>query len=322
MPESPKLATTICGLKLENPFLVASGILGGRASTIRRLQELDAGGVVTKTITAEERLGYQGPTVVEVGEDILLNAMGLPNPGVVRFKQELEELELNIPLIASVSAKDPEGFAFMAGELAEHSDAIEINVSCPHPEPKGERKLLIGQDEKLLLQVVSEVKKVVARKPVLVKLSPMVVDMRGVVRACLQGGAEGVSLINTVPALDINLDFERPVLGNLIGGQSGRSVLCIAQRKVAEAMAEILAWEKRTGTRAALIGCGGISSGYDAAKFLLIGADAVQLGTILKRDLNAVERMKNELGKFMSARDYQGLKDFQGKAFEQLKTIF
>jgi len=317
----PELETTLCGLELKNPFLVASGILGGRAATIRRLQELGAGGVVTKTITAEERLGYLGPTVVEVDDDILLNAMGLPNPGARKFRKELEGLELEIPLIISVAGKTPDEFVQTACGLAGHADAMELNVSCPHPEPRGKRKILISQDGEMVHEVVRTVKSEVSEKPILVKLSPMVADMRGIVRSCLKAGADGVSLINTVPALDIDLGFERPVLGNFIGGQSGRSVLCIAQRKVAEAKAEIALWEKKTGVGAALVGCGGISSGLDAAKFILIGADAVQVGTVLKNDMNAMERMNYELEQFMATKGYRHLGDFCGKAFSCLESI-
>jgi len=317
----PELKATLCGLELKNPFIAASGILGGKASTIRRLEKLGAGAVVTKTITAEERLGYQGPTVVELDDTILLNAMGLPNPGARKFKKELEGLQLTIPLIISVAGKTPGDFAATAKQLAAHADALELNVSCPHPEPRGKRKILIGQDEEMVKDVVAMVTNEFPEKPVHVKLSPMVADMRGIVRACLEAGADGVSLINTVPALDIDLSFERPVLGNFIGGQSGRSVLCIAERKVAEAQAEISEWHKRTGRNVALIGCGGISSGLDAAKFLLIGADVVQVGTVLKNGMNAIRRMKNELKLFMAAKGYQRVDDFRGKAFRYLETI-
>ena len=317
----PELKATLCGLELKNPFIAASGILGGKASTIRRLEKLGTGAVVTKTITTEERLGYQGPTVVELDDTILLNAMGLPNPGAGKFKKELEELKLTIPLIISVAGKTAEDFAATAKQLTDHADALELNVSCPHPEPRGKRKILIGQDERMVKDVVAVVKNEFPEKPVLVKLSPMVADMREIVRACLEAGADGVSLINTVPALDIDLSFERPVLGNFIGGQSGRSVLCIAQRKVAEAQAEITEWHKKTGRNVALIGCGGISSGLDAAKFLLIGADVVQVGTVLKNEMNAIERMKNELKLFMATKGYQRVDDFRGKAFRYLETI-
>ncbi len=325
----PSLETSICGVKLKNPFLVASGILGGRAGTIKRLQELGAGGVVTKTITAEERLGYPGPTVVEVSNGVLLNAMGLPNPGVAAFKKELEGLDLDIPLIISISGNGEEGFVDLARELAPYADLLELNISCPHPQPKGELKTLLGQDPEKAGDVVAAVKAAVPNPSVLVKLTPMVTSVRAVVHSCLKAGADGIALINTVPALDINLDFERPVLGNLIGGQSGPSVLPIAQRKVAEAKAELLAWEKKKKEKGnlensvpwGLLGCGGISSGYDAAKFMLLGADAVQVGTVLKNDLEALPRMAAQLREFMKLKGYSSLEDFRGKAMPWLKGV-
>ena len=315
------LSCSFCDLELDNPFVAASGILGGRAGTIRRLQELGAGAVVTKTITAEERLGYPGPTVVEAGEGILLNAMGLPNPGMERFSEELAGLELKIPLVVSLSGKTPEDFVTIARKLAPLAHTLELNISCPHPEPKGKRKILISQDEEASAEVVSAVRKALPYTRLMAKLSPMAVDIKTIVTACLDAGADGVVLINTVPALDINLDFQRPVLGNLIGGQSGPSVLCIAQRKVAEAKAAIENWKASTDRKAALVGCGGIFSGYDAAKFILIGADAIQVGTALKRELGALERMKRELRQFMITKGYQSLDDFRGKAFEHLRNI-
>ncbi|HID71349.1 MAG TPA: hypothetical protein EYP29_01210, partial [Thermoplasmata archaeon] len=186
---------------------------------------------------------------------------------------------------------------------------------------KGKKKILIAQDKEMTYQVVKKVKEEIQEIPIFVKLSPSVTDIKEIVHASLLAGADGITLINTVPALDIDLNFERPVLGNLIGGQSGHSILCIAQRKVAEAKSELLQWEREKGRKVHLIGCGGISTGYDAVKFHLIGVDAVQIGTVLKNDLDVIERMKKEMEQFMSLKGYNSIQDFQGKAFKYLENV-
>jgi len=221
------LATEIAGLKLANPTMLASGILGYTGLSLKSVIEAGAGAVVTKSLGLEPRTGYPNPTVVQV-DCGLLNAMGLPNPGISHFKEEMKELKnTGAPTIVSIYGYSSEEFAKVAETAAKMgADALELNVSCPHVKKAGAE---IGCDPQLLTDVVKEVKKKVD-KPVIVKLTPNVANIGEIAEAAEKAGADAITAINTVRAMSIDVETGRPLLANKFGGLSGPAVKPIALR--------------------------------------------------------------------------------------------
>jgi dihydroorotate dehydrogenase (NAD+) catalytic subunit len=254
---SRRLATEIAGLKLANPTMLAAGILGLTGSSLRSIVEAGAGAVVTKSLGLKQREGYPNPTVVQV-DCGLLNAMGLPNPGVRHFGEEIKEVkETGVPVIVSIYAFSSEEFA-KAAEVAVGvgADALELNVSCPHVEKTGAE---IGSDPELVTKVVRKVKNKVD-KPVFVKLTPNVANIVEVAKAAVEAGADAITAINTVRGMAIEIETTRPLLANKIGGLSGPAIKPIAVRCVYEIYREV---------DVPVIGCGGITDWRDAVEQLL-----------------------------------------------------
>jgi len=260
------LVTKIAGLKLANPTMLASGILGLSGLSLRRVVDAGAGAVVTKSVGIKPREGYSNPTVVQV-ECGLINALGLPNPGIHYFRKEIGGAELRAPVIMSIYGFSSEDFAEVASVAVEAGvDALELNLSCPHVERTGAE---IGHDAGLVADVVKRVKAKVDT-PVFVKLTPNVADIVEVAKAAADSGADALTAINTVRAMTIDIETARPILANKIGGLSGVAIKPIAIRCVYEIYREV---------DVPIIGCGGISTWRDAIEFMLAGAGAVQIGT-------------------------------------------
>jgi len=262
-----RLDTEIAGLKLKNPTMLAAGILGLSGAFLRKIAEAGAGAVVTKSVGLKPRMGYPNPTAVQV-DCGLLNAMGLPSPGIHNFGEEIEEAKKGgVPVIVSIFGFSPEDFAEVARVAVEEgADALELNVSCPHVEKAGSE---IGQSPSLVAEVVKEVKNKVD-KPVFAKLTPNVADVAAVAEAAANAGADAVTAINTVRAMTIDIETTWPVLANRIGGLSGPAIKPVAVRCV---------YEIHRRVDVPVVGCGGIITWQDAVEFMLAGASAVQIGT-------------------------------------------
>jgi dihydroorotate dehydrogenase (NAD+) catalytic subunit len=262
------LSTNFAGLKLANPTALASGILGYTGDSMQRVAEAGAGAVVTKSVGIEPRFGYPNPTVVQA-EAGLINAMGLPNPGIADFAEEITYAKtvLKVPLIVSIYGYTAEEYATTAAKAVKAgADAVELNVSCPHVKDTGHE---IGQHPKTLAEVVEKVKAAV-KKPVIVKLSPNVTDIAEIAKTAVKAGADALTAINTVKAMAIDVGTQMPVLSNVKGGLSGPAVKPIALRCVYDIFEAV---------KVPVFGCGGITSWQDAVEFLLAGASAVQIGT-------------------------------------------
>ena len=310
------VSVDLCRLALENPLILASGILGTKGSLLKRVAEMGAGAVVTKSIGIEPREGYKNPTVLQISDDIILNAMGLPNPGCEAFVEEIKTAKQgNIPVIASIFGGSEEEFSHVASVMENAgADMLELNVSCPHSLPRY-KGLHLGQIPVEIKGVVKKVKQTVSI-PVMVKLSPNVTNIVEVAEACIEGGANALSLVNTVQAVEIDPLVEKPVLGNAFGGQSGPSIRCIAQRKVADVL---VAMEKRELEKVPVVGVGGIESGEDVARFLLLGCTCVQIGSVvLKYGFETFKKCLDELKEYMRIKDYNNLDDFRGNALKWL----
>jgi len=289
---------------LNPPLILASGILDQTGKTMSRIASKGMGGIVTKSIGKEPREGHPNPTVVELDTG-LLNAMGLPNPGIDEFKVELNKLRETVgdkPIIGSIFASNPKDFAELAQEMVKNgSDIIELNLSCPHAEGYGAS---IASDDEMMVEVIERVKNTI-KAPVLTKLPPSNEVAR---KAALaeKSGSDGIVCINTVRAMAINFETRTPILGNKIGGYSGKGIKPIGLRCVFEVHKEV---------DIPIIGCGGITTGRDALEYILAGASALQIGTAFHaRGKEAPNRITNEMKNLMEKEDIKVLEKLVGEA--------
>jgi dihydroorotate dehydrogenase (NAD+) catalytic subunit len=263
------LKVNLAGLRLDNPTMLASGILGYSAETLSSIVEGGAGAIVTKSVGLKPREGYANPTVVQASLG-LINAVGLPNPGIDGFAGEIREMsKLRVPLIVSVFGYSAEEYATVAKKaVGAGADAVELNVSCPHVKETGSE---IGQNPEILAEVVRRAK-AVADRPVFVKLSPNVTDLVTIAEAAVKAGADGITAVNTIRAMAIDVETAMPILSNKKGGLSGPAVKPIALRSVYDVYERI---------KVPIVGCGGVTDWRDAVEFFLAGASAVQIGTAI-----------------------------------------
>ncbi len=282
------LRAEIAGLHLRNPTMLASGFLDETGGSLIRVFRAGAGAVVTKSIGPEPREGYDNPTVVELDAG-LLNAVGLPNPGVEAFLPELKEaLAAKVLVIASVYGKDAADYAKVAARMAEGgAAAIEMNLSCPHAKGLGTE---IAQSEEAVREFTRAVRDAVSI-PVFPKLSPNVSDISAFAVAAEKGGADGIVAINTVKAMAIAPELRMPVLANRFGGLSGPAIRPIGVRAVYDIYEKV---------DIPVIGVGGVDSGRAALEYIMAGASAVQIGTALVgQGLGVFERVTKELGSLL-----------------------
>lgn len=320
MTKEIDISVNLSGIELKNPTMLASGILGGTAGSLRRVAENGAGALITKSIGVVPREGYQGPTVIEPMENVLLNAMGLPNPGYKEFINELNDAkDINIPIIPSIFGSDEIEFVEVAKAMEKAGlKMLEVNISCPHSSSRC-RNCLIGQDLDETKKVITEIRNAV-KIPIIVKLSPNVTDIAQFAEVAVKSGVDAISAINTIQALEIHPEFERPILGNLVGGQSGAAIRPIALRKVADIVLKIqaLKQEGQIEKEIPVIGVGGITDGLDIVRFLLAGAACVQIGTAVKDDLAVFNKSVKELKEYIIKKGYSSLDDFRGNALKWL----
>lgn len=301
---SNSLNIRVAGLELRNPTVLASGILGYTAESLQRVVEGGAGAVVTKSVGVAPRMGYANPTVVQTNCG-LINAMGLPNPGIDEYTEEIRYAKtvVKAPLIVSVFGYSADEYALVAQKAAEvGADAVELNVSCPHVTLTGSE---IGQNPALLAKVVSKVKESV-QKPVIVKLSPNVTDIVETAKAAVKAGADALTAINTVKALAIEAETALPVLNNIRGGLSGPAIKPIALRCVYDLYEEV---------KTPIIGCGGITTWQDAAEFFLAGATAVQIGTaVALKNPNVFQAINRGVKTYLKKKRYRSVQEIVGFA--------
>jgi dihydroorotate dehydrogenase (NAD+) catalytic subunit len=300
------LEVEICQIKMKNPTALAAGVLGSTSASLNWAARSGAGAGVPKSFGLEPNKGYPNPTTVEV-EGGIINAIGLSNPGVEIFKEELKKLEGNVPQIASIYGSTPEDFSQIASKVHNLVDALELNVSCPHAmEGCGAS---IGQDPNLTTQIVKAVKKTV-KSPVLVKLTPNVTDIVEIARAAEIGGADALTLINSLgPGMRIDLETANPVLSNRFGGMSGPAIKPVALRCVYQVSQEV---------ELPVMGVGGIMDYKDVVEFLYAGASCVQVGTaVMYNGLDVFREITSGLEKFMIRKGYQQVEEMVGLAHQK-----
>jgi dihydroorotate dehydrogenase (NAD+) catalytic subunit len=299
-------AIEITGLKLSNPTMLASGILGYTGLSMKSVIEAGAGAVVTKSMGQEPRTGYLNPTVVQTSCG-LLNAMGLPNPGISHFKEEMKQLnQLEAPTIFSIYGFSPEDFANVA-KTAEKmgANAIELNVSCPHVKKAGAQ---VGSDPSLLTDIVKAVKRQVSN-PVIVKLTPNVTDITEIAKAAETAGADALTAINTVKGMAIDTETGTPILANKFGGLSGPAIKPIAVRCIYDIYSAI---------DIPVIGCGGVTCWQDAVEFVQAGACAVQIGTAVAfKGLDVFGSVANGIEKYLEHKKLGSIKELVGVAHKK-----
>jgi dihydroorotate dehydrogenase (NAD+) catalytic subunit len=292
----------LAGLKLDNPTMLASGILGYSAETFESITKGGAAAIVTKSIGLEPRVGYANPTIVQADYG-LINAMGLPNPGIDEYVEEIREAKsiLNVPLIVSVYGYSAEEYATVAKRAANAgADAIELNVSCPHVKETGSE---IGQNPKILAEVVKKAK-TSCDKPVFVKLSPNVTSIKEIAETATKAGADALTAINTVKAMAIDAETTMPILSNRVGGLSGPAIKPIALRCVYEIYEQV---------KVPIIGCGGIANWQDAVEFILAGATAIQIGAaIATKGTNVFKAITRGMNAYLKKRGFKSVEEIVG----------
>jgi dihydroorotate dehydrogenase (NAD+) catalytic subunit len=247
--------------------MLASGILGISYEVLKRVYESGAGAVVSKSISIEPREGYKNPTVVSV-ECGYLNAVGLSNPGVDAFVKEIGN-NTDVPIIVNLVGSTEDEFVSMVRKFDSlNIIAYELNLSCPHVEKVG---LEVGDDPELVYKIVKGIK-ANTKKPVIAKVGLGASDIIETARISKEAGADAITAINTIRAMAINIESGMPYLSNRIGGLSGKAIKPVAVRCV---------YEISKNLNMPVIGCGGVYSWEDVVEFMLAGASAVQMGSVI-----------------------------------------
>ncbi len=295
-----RLNIDLGGLQLRNPTILAAGILGLTGASLLRVWNSGTGAVITKTVGRNPREGHPGPRILGASCG-LINAMGLPNPGIEEITEEIKIVkDHNSVVIGSVFGKDPEDYSFLVSEMNRAKvDAVELNLSCPHAEGLS----TIGQNPDLTGDIIETSKKE-SDVPLWAKLpsNTNITNLLDVAKSAESAGVDAVVLMNTIPAMAIDANSEKPILGNVTGGLSGPAVKPLGLRIVYEAYKEV---------SIPIIGSGGVLSGEDLIEYILAGASAVEIGTgILERDLDIFDRVCEEALEYLKDRK---IKDLVGK---------
>ena len=288
------LSVKICGVNFKNPVIAASGTFGfGRE--YNELYDISlVGGVSTKGLTMEPRLGNPVPRIAE-GKSVILNAVGLQNPGVEQFiKDDLDWLKSKTTVVANVAGRTLEDYENICARLDGLADMIELNISCPNVRAGG---MALGIKPQNVEEVTRLCKGALKKTPLVVKLSPNVESIATNAQAAQRGGADCISLINTLTGMVVDIERRRPIIANNTGGVSGAGIMPIALRMVYEAAHAV---------NIPVIGMGGITCGNDAIAFMMAGACAVQVGTSNFSDSYSIPRIVREMDEWL---DRHGIKD-------------
>lgn len=303
MARSP-IAVTLAGIELQNPVLLAAGTAayGDELADVSDLESL--GGIVTKAVSLDVRKGAPAPRVAEFAGG-MINAIGLANPGVEEVRAtHLPWLERSVKrarVLVNVVGNAVDDFARVIERLDDLKGHVgyEINVSCPNVKAGG---MEFGADPAALREVVRRAR-AMTQRPIFVKLSPTLADIAGAAKTALDAGANGLTLVNTMPGMIIDVDTRRPVLGFGSGGVSGPALLPVGV---------LATWKVWKATRAPIIGVGGITSATDALQYVLAGASAVAVGTAGLRDPRRPERLVRELSAWCEANGVKEIHSLTG----------
>ncbi len=300
-----KLNVNLCGTELDNPIIPASGTFG-YGFEFSRFYDINMLGTFSfKGTTKEPRFGNPTPRIAETASG-MLNAVGLQNPGVEKvISQELPKLKMffSKKVMANVSGFSVEDYVYTCSRLdgEEQVGWLEVNISCPNVHGGG---MSFGTSPEAAAEVTAAVKKAV-KKPVIIKLSPNVTDIVSIAKACEDAGADGISLINTLLGMRIDLKTKKPLLANKTGGLSGDAIFPVALRMV---------YQVAGAVKIPVIGMGGVSSAENVIEMMLAGATAVQVGAANLVNPYACRDIINDLPRVMDKYGISSLKEIIGGA--------
>jgi dihydroorotate dehydrogenase (NAD+) catalytic subunit len=306
---SVDLSTTLCGIRMPNPTVLASGILGLSHEVMARVARGGAGAITTKSCSITPRAGHHNPTILDWGYG-LINAVGLSNPGVEVMVEEICAAKallapLEVPLIASIFADTIYDFGTAARFISEaEPDLIEVNISCPNVD--AQYLQMFAADPYVAAQVTHRVK-LNTDIPVLVKLSPNVTDVVGIAKAVVEAGADGITAINSLgPGIILDIETCRPVLAHGTGGVSGPAMRPIAVRCVRDICRAV---------DVPVLAVGGVTTGRDVIEMILVGATAVGIGSaVAHRGIEVFSEVCDEMEAYMGRHGYTNLAELRGKA--------
>lgn len=298
----PSLVTSIGKIQLERPVMLASGILGISLDVFSRLYRSGAGAVVSKSLSTEPWDGYPNPTIFGVNGGGWINAVGLSNPGAPNFAKMIEPNK-DVPIIISLVGSIPEDFSTMVEQFKNSKViAYELNLSCPHVAKVG---LEVGDDPELVKKIVSTVKNSTSI-PVIAKVGLGTTHYLNTVSAAIDSGIDAITAINTIRAIAIDVETQRPILSNKFGGLSGTPIKPIALRCV---------YEISSKYDIPIIGCGGISTWEDAIEFILAGASAIQIGSAIGDNwIHVFNDINKGILQYMKRKGYSKIDEMIGLA--------
>jgi len=298
---SNMLAIDLAGIHLKNPLLLASGFLGISQEIFNRLYHDGLGAIVSKSISVSPLDGYKGPTVVSLGEKGYLNAVGLANPGSDVFAHEI--MNNQIPLIVSIVGSSQSDFPKLISKFDKLNIlGYEINLSCPHVAKMG---MEVGDDLDLVTKIIKTIKSK-TKKPVIVKVGIGNTDVLKLASKIQESGADAITAINTIRAMAINVETGMPILSNKVGGLSGIPLKPIGVRCVFEITKKV---------NIPVIGCGGIFTWEDAVEYILAGATAIELGSVIGFEgLNAFNEIKLGITRYLEKKNCKNIKEIIGLA--------
>ncbi|MGN6823420.1 MAG: dihydroorotate dehydrogenase [Candidatus Nitrosocosmicus sp.] len=296
-----RLHIEFAGITLNNPLIIASGFLGLSKFIFDILYKLGAGAIVSKSISILPREGYKNPTIVSLDTNSYINAVGLANPGLEFFFNEISNNK--VPLFVSVVGSTYNDFTQIVNKLKSSNIlGFELNLSCPHVEKMG---MEIGDDPDAVYNIVNTIKKN-TKKPLFVKVGIGKSDIVKTAKVAEEAGADGITAINTVRAMKIDIETGYPLLENKIGGLSGASIKPIGIRCV---------YEIKKNVNIPIIGCGGVLSHKDAIEYLMAGASAIQIGSILGLEgLKSIDTITKGIYRYLKLKKYKSISDLVGIA--------
>ncbi len=293
-----------CNLKLKNPIVLASGILGVTVPILKRVYNNGAGAVTIKSIGPKLREGHPNPKVL-VLENSVINCVGLPSPGYKNMKKKFEELQkLKFPVIWSIYGSSIKDYVDITKEILKYKpDMIELNISCPNKEDG----MVFGCDKNLTKKLVSSVKKV-STVPIMPKLTPNVTDIVEIAKVCDKAGADAINAVNAVSGMAINVETGKAVVSIKKGGISGPLIKPIALRCVYDIYEEV---------KLPILGIGGIINGRDALEMIMAGATAIGIGSSVHyRGIGVFNKIIREMRVLMRKNNYKSIKEIIGRAHE------
>lgn len=294
---------SFCGVEFENPVITASGTFGFGYEYSQYYDLNSIGGISVKGLTLKPREGNKPPRIAEVYGGVL-NSVGLQNPGIEHFLEyDLPFLKSKLKkcrIIANIAGNTIDDYVEMAKLISQSRvDLVEMNISCPNVKEGG---VAFGTDCNMVSEITSRVKEKCS-KPLVVKLSPNVTDITAIAKSAESAGADGLSLINTLLGMKIDIRTRRPILNNNVGGMSGPCVKPVAVRMV---------WQVKNAVNIPIIGMGGIVTGDDAVEFMLAGASLVAVGTQNFADPYAAVKVANGIEEYMTKYGIENATDIVG----------